>query len=171
MSRSPQGDQSTDVGFDRDFLMRQLDYEVKRAKRYGRTIGLAMLGVDDLDSVRTRYGPQVAAQLLAWVTDRLENICRDADILCQLGDGHYAIIMPEADTEGARMASERLRKDVSSYGGGARPAQSVSVSVGVAVLLECKTTAARPLITMAEQCLRKASSNGPSSSIVIEARL
>jgi diguanylate cyclase (GGDEF)-like protein len=162
---------STDVLYDREYLSRQLDYEVKRAKRYSRSIGIAVIGIDDIGAFGSRYGDRVAMQLIGWVSERLESICRDADILCDLGNGMYAIIMPEADLEGGHLASARLRREISDYAGSSRPAQRMTVSIGVALLTSAKSNAARPLLAMAEQCLRKAQEGGANSSIVIEARL
>lgn len=155
----------------RGALFKQLEYEVKRAKRYGRTVGISVVAVDDMSNYRTRYGAKAADQLNDWIATRLEAISRDADILGELGGGLFGIVMPEAQLGGAQLASARLRREIMEYTGGARPAQHVTVSIGAAVLLEPKSNSARPLLAMGEQCLRKAQEGGPNSSLVIEARL
>jgi diguanylate cyclase (GGDEF)-like protein len=161
----------TERGHGRDLLFKQLDYEVKRAARYDRTVSMSILSVDQIANYRVRYGDQVADQLINWVGERLEGICRDADILCEMGGGLFGIVMPESDPEGARLASIRLRREIAEYGGGSRPAQQMSISIGIAVLLKSKSNSARALFAMAEQCLRKAQEGGSNSSLVIEARL
>jgi diguanylate cyclase (GGDEF)-like protein len=162
---------ATDRIHGRSALFKQLEYEVKRAKRYGRTVGLSVVAVDDLSNYAARYGATAGDQLNDWIATRLEGICRDADILGDLGGGLFGIVMPEAELEGARLASARLRREIKDYSGGSRPAQHVSVSIGSAVLLKPKSNSARALLAIGEQCLRKAQEGGPNSSLVIEARL
>jgi GGDEF domain-containing protein len=93
---------------DEDFLMAQLKREVTRARRYGREVGLAVLGLENQQDIRYRFGDFFADHLMRRIGGQLLATVRDSDILGALR-GRYAVIHTETGLEGTQLSAGRLR--------------------------------------------------------------
>jgi GGDEF domain-containing protein len=93
---------------DEDFLMAQLRREVTRARRYGREVGLAVLGLENEPEIRHRFGDFFTGHLLRRIGGQLLATVRDSDILGALR-GRYAVIHTETGLDGTQLSAGRLR--------------------------------------------------------------
>jgi GGDEF domain-containing protein len=93
---------------DEDFLMAQLRREVTRARRYGRELGLAVLGLENEAEIRHRFGDFFTDHLLRRMGGQLLATVRDSDILGAL-QGRYAVIHTETGLDGTQLSAGRLR--------------------------------------------------------------
>jgi GGDEF domain-containing protein len=93
---------------DEDFLLVQLRREVTRARRYGREVGLAVLGLENETEFRGRLGDFFTDHLMRRIGAQLLATVRDSDILGAL-DGRYAVIHTETGLEGTQLSAGRLR--------------------------------------------------------------
>lgn len=110
--------------YNRRYFYFRLNSEIQRAKRYGRTVSLLILDLDDFKRFNDRYGHLAGDVLLRAVSDVIQaNIRRsdkepsyEVDIACRYGGEEFAVILPEAaGTQGA-VAAERLRRSIESKG-------------------------------------------------------
>ena len=111
-----------------------LGREVARAQRYGRTLGLIVLDLDDFKQVNDRYGHLTGDSVLAEVGERMRSVARSADVACRIGGEEFAIILPESALADAEALYQRLAEAIS-----ARPVADVGTIRFSAGLAELRT--------------------------------
>jgi len=109
----------------------QLEKELKRAKRYGHPVSLAICDLDHFKAVNDTYGHQVGDEVLVAVAGILRASSRDIDTPARFGGEEFAVILPETGLEGARVMAERIRLAVADAKIPSLPT-SVTISIGVA---------------------------------------
>lgn len=108
--------------------------EVRRSKRYGQSVSLILLDLDDLDAFNQRQGHSNGDQLLKALALLLRSSVRDVDLVARYGGGSFVIVLPETSKDNAVMLAGRLREAVVDYPFEHRddqPGGRVTVSVGV----------------------------------------
>ncbi|MBI4826948.1 MAG: diguanylate cyclase [Nitrospirae bacterium] len=122
--------------FNRRYFFSHLNEEAKRAERFGRPLGCAMIDIDNFKAVNDTYGHHAGDLILKTVCDTIKKNCREVDIIVRYGGEEIVILSPELDMEGIRSFGERIRKAVSllriEIGGGRET--DVTISLGVCSL-------------------------------------
>jgi diguanylate cyclase (GGDEF)-like protein len=116
-------DALTDL-YNRRYFFYRLNSEIERAKRYGRTLSLLFLDVDDFKKFNDAHGHLVGDDLLRSLARILRaNIRRsdekpsyEVDIACRYGGEEFVIILPEAVASQGVVAAERLRNKIEATG-------------------------------------------------------
>jgi diguanylate cyclase (GGDEF)-like protein len=106
------------------YFFYRFNSELQRAKRYGRTVSLLIVDVDDFKKFNDAHGHLAGDSLLRSVAKvMLSNIRRsdekpsyEVDIACRYGGEEFAIILPEAVSVQGVSAAERLRRKIESKG-------------------------------------------------------
>ena len=109
-----------------------LSREVARAQRYGRTLALIVLDLDDFKQVNDSFGHLAGDAVLAEVGERLRSVARSADIACRIGGEEFAVILPECGLVDAEAFYQRLATAITT-----RPISeigSVQFSAGIGEL-------------------------------------
>ncbi len=110
------------------FLKRLLFVEVKRSRRYGFPVSLALVSVDRWDELVGQLGPRARARLLGELTGVVDGAVRDIDISVPFSEERLVVLMPHTATAGglqvARRICARVRERSSTI--------PLSVSVGLA---------------------------------------
>ncbi len=108
-----------------------LSKEAERSKRYGNSVSLMLIDIDDFKEVNDTYGHQIGDEVLKRVARTIRQNLRRTDSVGRYGGEEFLVILPETDVQRAIKAGERIRKAVEReqfrFG-------SVTVSVGVTVL-------------------------------------
>ncbi|MHB8575982.1 MAG: diguanylate cyclase [Dehalococcoidia bacterium] len=94
-----------------------LSEEIDRARRYHRSLTLAIVAADDWNSVVDDLGEVGARGLASRVVDQLAKGTRTVDKIVQLGDGAFSIVLPETPLEGAEVLADRLQSAASAEAG------------------------------------------------------
>jgi len=95
---------------DHNEFTKQLSREVSRARRYGHTVSLVILVVDNFDTLRLEYGWTVANRLLRSVGSGLAERLRESDYLGSYRHNGFGVILVETSAEGSLEAAARLRE-------------------------------------------------------------
>jgi diguanylate cyclase (GGDEF)-like protein/putative nucleotidyltransferase with HDIG domain len=90
----------------------KLAEQLKIAERYDRSVSAIMLDVDHFKSVNDTYGHPVGDTVLKSVARVIKRDCRDVDIPIRYGGEEFLIVLPEVNSEGAKVVAERLRKSL-----------------------------------------------------------
>jgi hypothetical protein len=85
------------------YFVRRCEEECYRAQRYGQT--LALLVAEPAAEAECRT---VQTRIRSWLAKGL----RKVDIPAYLGDGRYAVLLPQSDDEKATNVADRLRETV-----------------------------------------------------------
>ena len=108
----------------------QLEKDLHRATRQHQPLSLIMLDVDNFKHVNDNSGHETGDNALRVLADCLREELRGEDSAARFGGDEFAVILPQADHEGAMLVAERLRArveqtDVAGFG-------PISASFGVA---------------------------------------
>lgn len=121
-------DHKTGIGNERHFFAAAAT-EVARARRYNRSLTVALIDVDNFKEVNDLYGHKEGDRLLRCVAEALRACVRALDLVARVGGDEFAVLLPETDCDQARAAcrnlTERLRERVRGEG------WPVSFSIGV----------------------------------------
>ena len=91
-----------------------LDGHLAAARRYGRQVSLIICDVDHFKSVNDTYGHPVGDKVLKGVSRILRAEARDTDVVARYGGEEFAVILPETDTEGAKVIANRIREKIAA---------------------------------------------------------
>jgi len=143
----------------RHFLER-LDQELARFHRFGKPTALLMIDIDHFKQVNDNYGHAMGDAVLRHFADLTLGSLRKLDLAGRLGGEEFAIMLPGADAEGARLYAERLRQKVENHPClSAAHHVAITVSVGLTLFTDTDTGADLPL-ARADAALYRAKQNG-----------
>jgi diguanylate cyclase (GGDEF)-like protein len=112
----------------------RLREEVGRARRSGRPFAVALLDVDLFQHVNEAHGHTSGDAVLQQIAGTLQRGVRQADSVARWGGQEFAFLLPETQTEGAVLQTERLRAAVAveelAVGSSPHTVQ-LTVSIGV----------------------------------------
>lgn len=125
----------------REFFVRG-QLEIDRSDRYNQPVSLLMLDLDYFKRVNDTFGHAKGDTVLKRFADTCIAEIRSSDIFARLGGEEFALLLPQSDTERARVLAERLRAEIERL---AIPSDTgpihVTVSIGI-------STGSRPGISL-----------------------
>jgi diguanylate cyclase (GGDEF)-like protein len=112
-------------------FMQALEGEMRRGDRFGGSLSLVLLDLDDFKLINDRYGHHTGDEVLREVAKALQNRVRDVDVPGRLGGEEFAIILPQTDLAGGKRLAENLRVAIERVRIGAADRVTVTASLGV----------------------------------------
>jgi two-component system chemotaxis family response regulator WspR len=112
LRRASLTDALTGVGNRRAFES-GLSIEIERARRYRKYLALAMFDLDHFKRINDRLGHRVGDAVLEAFAAILRS-GRAADVAFRYGGEEFAMIFPETDLAGARVAAQRIVESVAA---------------------------------------------------------
>ena len=144
--------------YNRRYFMRHLRRELKRTRRSGGDLALAILDIDHFKHINDRFGHAAGDAVLVEFARRIkEALQRETDWCARLGGEEFAVVLAETDLAGAQVVGETLRRAVS--GAPVRTAAGsidVTVSVGISsvgVFADRDAATVEQLLRRADDCL------------------
>ena len=125
-------DELTGLGNKSLFYLR-LNLSVDRARSLsGHNMSLAMIDIDDFKKINDTYGHLAGDMVLKKMADIFTNNVRATDTVVRWGGEEFAIILPDANVDGALNLLERIRSLIASYDFGPEvQSTQITVSTGV----------------------------------------
>jgi len=118
--------------FNKRHFMEACAQELERAYRYGRVLSLAIFDIDHFKKINDTHGHLAGDHVLRELAHQVAAKLRSQDIFARYGGEEFAIILPEVDGDGARIACEKIRGVVEahtfSFGDQTIP---VTISIGI----------------------------------------
>jgi len=149
----------------RRFFHETLQRECKRAQRYGRSLGLLVLDLDDFKAINARVGHLAGDSVLAEAASRMRSVLRASDVACRIGGDEFAVVLPEAGAPQASQLYDRVKEAVSAAPIGS--IERLTLSGGVAELTESDD--ATTFFERADDALYRAKQNGKAQLGGLEA--
>lgn len=120
--------------YNRRYFEELLQKEVTRAKRQGQPFSIIGLDLDFLKQINDKYGHNFGDLAIKTIADVLKKNARSIDTAARMGGEEFNIILPGVDSEGAKIAAERIRKTLAEQE--LDTIGHITASLGVATFLE-----------------------------------
>jgi diguanylate cyclase (GGDEF)-like protein len=148
--------------FNRGYFDTLLDFEIERARRYGRKFALVMVDADHFKRINDTHGHPTGDAVLRALARALRLGVRQSDVVVRYGGEEFLLLLHETGEASASEKADLLRQTVGKLilkPAGAGHAVKLTVSAGVASYPEDGQTA-RALLTAADQRLLRAKQAG-----------
>lgn len=147
-------------------LYQKLDFELERARRFGRQVCVVMMDMDHFKSVNDGHDHLFGSFVLSQVGEIIGSNIRTIDIGARYGGDEFLIVLTEVTTEGAMLFCERLRGAIGSklYKSG-KDEISLTASIGFAITpagmnIRSPSIEAKELVRLADNALYDAKRAG-----------
>ncbi len=176
--------------YNRRHFSRNLEVEMKRAKRYKRPLSIMFFDIDRFKSFNDNYGHKIGDELLKAVSGVLkEKVRTDVDIparwsnsqvrsetqdaadepggkklTARWGGEEFVVLLPETNEEQAYLSAERFRTAVEQMSAIAPDIPTVTVSIGTATY-DLEDILPEELIKRADTAMYNAKENGRNRTI------
>ena len=120
--------------YDRSYLLRALEGELNRSRRYERDLSLVLLDIDGFSNFNRAYGATLGDRLLRSIAMLLAESVSEPELVARVGSDEFAVLLPETDRAKAVKAVSKMLSRVSQvnvFGGSGVP-EPVTVSVAIA---------------------------------------
>lgn len=148
--------------YNHGYFHQRLEEEIRRAERFGHTLALIMLDIDDFKVFNDTYGHPRGDRVLQTVSEVIRSNLREMDVAARYGGEEFVVVLPETESAGACAVAERIREGVEAaefIGAEGIPPVRKTISVGVAAYPEHASTAGR-LIEAADRAMYVAKREG-----------
>ncbi|MDC7126979.1 MAG: GGDEF domain-containing protein [Spirochaetales bacterium] len=142
-----------------------LDNEWERARRYGKSLSIAMIDIDFFKQYNDTYGHSKGDICLRYVAECI-NRCmyRVNDFAGRYGGEEFVVIMPETDKTTAFENADRIRSSVEAlcinHDGRTDGNTHVTISIGVTTMIPDKEDNSSDFIEKADKALYAAKHQG-----------
>jgi diguanylate cyclase (GGDEF)-like protein len=90
-------------------FMRRLKDEISRSQRYGASLALAIIDLDEFKAINDIHGHAAGDAILRCYATDVLTVLRHHDLVARYGGEEFAILMPNTTREGAVAAIEKVR--------------------------------------------------------------
>jgi diguanylate cyclase (GGDEF)-like protein/PAS domain S-box-containing protein len=108
-------------------------HQLLLAARAPRPLTVFYADLNGMKAINDELGHEMGDRALGAVARVLSNVFRAADIVARLGGDEFAVLAVACDTEGAAIASARLRKLIDEFNQASGERFQLSVSLGASV--------------------------------------
>ena len=98
--------------YNRRSLELRLDHNIQMAIRTREPLSVLMLDLDNFKQINDQAGHDTGDVALCMLADTLRGGLRAVDTAARFGGDEFVIILPQANTEGAMVVAERLRRRI-----------------------------------------------------------
>lgn len=114
----------------RGYMMEMLHMRIRQSESMGTSLSVAMFDIDDFKLVNDTRGHIFGDKVLKGVAETISQNIRDVDELGRYGGEEFLLVLPNTDTEKARLVCSRIRSQVENltFEDGSR----ITISGGIA---------------------------------------
>lgn len=142
-----------------------LDQEVAFAVRYGESVSVVALDLDEFASINASFGHAAGDTVLVALGRAVERAVRTRDLVCRSGGDEISVILPCTDSETAMAIAERVLAEVRGVAG--PNGRHVTASAGV-VSLPGQASEPSELGSRAEAALYWAKMHGKDCAVLFD---
>lgn len=143
------------------FIYQKIESELKRAKRYGRQVGIIMMDLDHFKSVNDQFDHLFGSHVLREIGQLIKKNMREIDFAARYGGDEFMLVLTETDEQGVHTFAERIRKLIGAHvctDGKNNFSRTCSLGFAVSSLDDLMTP--KELVLRADQALYKAKETG-----------
>ncbi|MEK2689730.1 diguanylate cyclase [Bdellovibrio sp. GT3] len=142
-------------------LYQRLDFEMERAKRFGRDVCVVMMDMDYFKTVNDGHDHLFGSFVLSEVGKIIRACTRNIDIPARYGGDEFLVVLTETNHEGAMHFCERLRENIekTTFKTG-EDSIKLTASLGFAITVPGESISAKELVRRADHALYDAKRRG-----------
>jgi len=143
-------------------LYKRLDFELDRARRYGRSVAVIMMDLDHFKRVNDQHDHLFGSFVLTQVGKMIRENIRKVDFGARYGGDEFLVVLTEIGLEGATTFANRLRQRISeSTFKNEFYSMDLTASLGLAIVNPNEEEVdARGMVRYADRALYRAKENG-----------
>ncbi|MBX5484711.1 MAG: GGDEF domain-containing protein [Myxococcaceae bacterium] len=147
--------------FNKKYFLDTLRKEFAYCLRHRVPLSLVMFDVDHFKKVNDTYGHQAGDYVLTRIAQRVNETVRTEDLFARYGGEEFAIMLRETVEDQAFICAERCRRavDMTEFNFNGMPIK-VTISLGVATVLDSDFVQPDDLIACADKYLYRAKQSG-----------
>ncbi len=117
------------------YFYEQLSHEVERSIRYGQSLTVLLMDMNNFKQVNDTYGHIIGDKFLSLVGEVIARQIRGSDIGARYGGDEFVVILPNTDIEKARSTAEKLATGIEHAAAMSTSDERVKlgISIGIAV--------------------------------------
>jgi len=93
-------------------FIRRLDDEVSRARRYGVTLSMVLIDIDNFKQVNDQHGHSAGDAVLRVYAEKILSSFRHHDMIARYGGEEFAVLLPNTDLDGVMRALLKVKNQV-----------------------------------------------------------
>lgn len=142
-------------------LYQKLEFELQRARRFGRQVCVIMFDMDHFKSVNDGHDHLFGSYVISEMGKIVRANTRNIDIPARYGGDEFLIVLTEVNFDGALFYCERLRKSVEGtiFRSGDDEIQ-LTISIGFAITDPFENISPKELVRRADHALYEAKEQG-----------
>ncbi|RJP29412.1 MAG: diguanylate cyclase [Actinobacteria bacterium] len=109
MMENPLRDTVTGL-YNKSYFHGRMIEELRRSVRYSHDITLVLFEMGEYGSLHDMQGDDRVGMVLRDIAASMARMTRDCDVVAHLGDGSFAVLLPETGWRGGQVMAERLNK-------------------------------------------------------------
>ncbi len=151
------------------YLQEYLKTAIRQARRYGIPFTIAMVELDNFQSLMGSIGKPTSDKLLAEIASRVSTQMRSSDVAARTGEAEFTVVLTVTDKEGAIEFAERARTLIQStdFAGGSQPVR-VTVSIGLCQFMDNMDNDGKTVISHAKAALIQGHESGGNITLMAE---
>lgn len=153
-------DPLTDI-YNRRYFVDRFESEFAHASRHERPFAIAIVDLDHFKEINDTWGHGAGDAVLIAVVQTAAQVIRAGDVMARLGGEEFAVLLRDADIEGARTFGERLRLAVEEVRvPWEKTAIKLTCSIGLAAFDGKAPPEPDDMLRVADECLYEAKRGG-----------
>ncbi len=98
--------------YNRRYFSKISEHTLDLSKREKKDLSIIMLDIDKFKKVNDTYGHSVGDEVIIHLANEMRNNQRKSDISARFGGEEFVILLPNTDSEGAKIVAQKLRESV-----------------------------------------------------------
>jgi len=144
-------------------MYERVDYELKRARRFKRSVAAIMLDMDHFKSVNDNHDHLFGSFVLKEMGKIIHENLREIDFAARYGGDEFLMVLTEIDERGCQVVCERLRSFIEEHtfiNGKEKIQLTVSLGYSLFEADKASDVDARSLVRQADHALYESKNNG-----------
>lgn len=151
------------------YLVKAIDLEFNRAKRFNTALSVLMMDIDYFKSINDVYGHLFGDLILKQLANLLSNVVRQYDVVARFGGEEFIVLLPQTDKQNALILAERILDKVRLYTfGDNKQDVKVKISMGLANYPQDSVINAMDLIEHSDIALTRAKEAGGNRICILD---
>ncbi len=147
--------------YNRKYFSKVLKQEFERAKHYDAELTLLLLDVDHFNEINRNSGQIFGDFVLNEIAARLTSNTEKFALSFRFGGGNFIVLLPQTNVVSAQLIADRLRQSCAKKKfNNTQFSHHVTISIGIASLLESSPETPDQLLDMADKALYQAKAEG-----------